>query len=55
MILKKASPDSRHMVEAFHFNIADPDNQPDQFSKIAFKLKINKFKTNAAQIIIQDF
>ena len=54
MILKNASPDSRHQVEAFHFNIKDPDNLPDYYSEIAFKLKINKFKTHTAQIIIQD-
>ena len=55
MVLEKASSISRHQVEAFHFNINDPDNLPDYYPKIAFKLKINKFKTNAAQIIIEDF
>ncbi|MCP3876464.1 MAG: single-stranded-DNA-specific exonuclease RecJ [Desulfobacteraceae bacterium] len=54
MVLEKAVSTSRHKVEAFHFNIGDPDNPPDYYSKIAFKLKINKFKTNAAQIIIED-
>ncbi|SDT84849.1 single-stranded-DNA-specific exonuclease [Desulfobacula phenolica] len=54
MILKSAGSISQHLVEAFHFNISDPDNLPDYYPKIAFKLKINKFKTHAAQIIIED-
>jgi len=58
MILKKASSTSQHKVEAFHFNFKDPNNQndnpPNYYSKIAFKLKINKFKKHAAQIIIED-
>ncbi len=45
---------SNHHVEAFHFNISDPDNLPDYYPKIAFKIKINKFKTNTVQIIIED-
>ena len=55
MVLEKASPLARHKVEAFHFNISDPDDLPDYYSKIAFKLKINKFQKNTAQIIIHDF
>ncbi|WP_299977422.1 single-stranded-DNA-specific exonuclease RecJ [Desulfobacula sp.] len=55
MVLEKAASISRHRVEAFHFNINDPDNSPDYYPKIAFKIKINKFKTNTAQIIIEDF
>ncbi|MBU8911560.1 MAG: single-stranded-DNA-specific exonuclease RecJ [Desulfobacterales bacterium] len=55
MVLQKAAPVSRYQVEAFHFNINDPDNLPDYYDKIAFKLKINKFKKNTAQIIIEDF
>jgi len=54
MLLKNAYSSSSHLVEAFHFNIADPDDLPDFYSKITFKLKINKFKTDAAQIIIED-
>jgi single-stranded-DNA-specific exonuclease len=54
MVLGKTGKTDQHRVEAFHFNITDPDHQPDYYSKIAFRLKINKFKTNAAQIIIQD-
>jgi len=54
MVLEKASSIPRHQVEAFHFNINNPENLPEYYSKIAFKLKINKFKTNTAQIIIED-
>ena len=54
MILEKPVPLCRHQVEAFHFNISNPDDLPDYYPKIAFKLKINKFKTNALQIIIED-
>jgi len=54
MILEKAASISGHKVEAFHFNLDDPDNQPDYFPKLAFKLKINKFTMNSAQIIIED-
>ncbi|MBU1344299.1 MAG: single-stranded-DNA-specific exonuclease RecJ, partial [Proteobacteria bacterium] len=54
MVLENTAPVSRHQVEAFHFNINDPDNLPDYYPQIAFKLKINKFKTNAAQIIIEN-
>jgi len=55
MILESASHNVRHQVEAFHFNISNPDDQPDYFPEIIFNLKINKFKTNSAQIIIQNF
>jgi single-stranded-DNA-specific exonuclease len=54
MILEKDSPLSSHKVEALHFNIKDPDDQPDYYPRIAFKLKINKFKTASAQMIIED-
>ncbi len=54
MILKNAASPSGHCVEAFQFNIIDPDNQPIFFSHVLFKLKVNKFKTGSAQIIIED-
>lgn len=52
MILKNASSPDGKMVEAFHFNVDDPNHLPDYFPKITYKLKINKFKNKAAQIII---
>ncbi|NOX33857.1 MAG: single-stranded-DNA-specific exonuclease RecJ [Deltaproteobacteria bacterium] len=54
MVLEKADSISRHRVEAFHFNIKDPDKEPSYYPQIAFKLKINKFKTEAARIIIEN-
>jgi len=54
MVLENSKSNTHQQVEAFHFNIGDPDNQPDYYSQIAFRLKINKFKSNAAQIIIED-
>lgn len=54
MVLEKKDGADRHQVEAFHFNIANPDDLPSYYPQIAFKLKINKFKPNAAQIIIED-
>lgn len=45
---------SNHPIEAFHFNIIDPANLPVYYPKIAFKIKINKFRTNTVQIIIED-
>lgn len=54
MLLGKAGSPACEYVEAFHFNVPDPDKQPDFFKKVVFKLKINKFKQNAAQIIIED-
>jgi len=52
MILKNASSPNGALVEAFHFNIKDPDDLPDYYPQITYKLKINKFKNCAAQIII---
>ena len=54
MILEKPGPLCRQQIEAFHFNITNPDDLPDYYSQIAFKLKINKFKPGTVQIIIED-
>ncbi len=53
MILERPNLSS-HKVEAFHFNISNPDNLPIYYPKIAFKIKINKFRANTVQIIIED-
>ncbi len=42
-------------LEAFHFNMDNPQNQPNYYNFLVFKLKINRFKPSAIQIIIQDF
>ncbi len=53
MILEDACSSNSNLVNAFHFNIEDPDNLPDFYSEIAFKLKKDKFKKSSAQIIIE--
>jgi len=59
MILQNADSPTEHCVEALHFNFGDTKgdtaNLPEYYDRIIFKLKINKFKPNAIQIIIQDF
>ncbi len=55
MTLQGADSPSDHCIEAFHFNIGDTKNPPEYYDKLVFKLKINKFKPIAAQIIIEDF
>jgi len=52
MFLKGES--SVHQVEALHFNLPSTTDLPAYFSRILFKLKVNKFKAHAAQIIIQE-
>ena len=54
MILCSGDSDHGPQVNAFQFNIKDTENPPQRFSRIAFKVKINKFKQNACRIIIQD-
>lgn len=55
MILgKKGNPRSEN-VEAFQFNVSDPDEHPSFLKEIVFKLKINKFKSKAAQMILEHF
>lgn len=54
MILEKSSEPYDHQVEAFQFNLEDPDNLPDFFPRIIFKLKINAFKPHSARIILED-
>lgn len=54
MIVGKQGAPSSEYAEAFHFNIPSPDTAPNFYSKMAFKLKINKFKSNAAQMIVED-
>lgn len=54
MGLKNAAAMNTSHIEAFHFNINNPGDLPDYYSQITFKLKRNKFKPNAAQIIVED-
>ena len=43
-----------YQVEALHFNLPSTEDLPAFYSKLLFKLKINKFKTNTPQMIVQD-
>ncbi|PIE61445.1 MAG: single-stranded-DNA-specific exonuclease RecJ [Desulfobacterales bacterium] len=52
MILKGESGTTQ--VEALHFNLPDTTNLPNFYSRIIFKLKVNKFKPNSVQIILQN-
>lgn len=54
MILGSRQSPASDYVEAFHFNVKNPDQLPDFFEQLAFKLKINKFKHHAAQMIIEE-
>ena len=54
MVLEKPASISGHQVEAFQFNIGNPVDLPNHYPRIVFKLKIDKFKMNAAQIIIKN-
>jgi single-stranded-DNA-specific exonuclease len=55
MILGRKEEPASATIEAFQFNIPDPDDTPTHFPQIAFKLKINKFKANAVQMILEDY
>ncbi len=44
---------AQNQIEALHFNINNPDDLPDFYPQLIFKLKINKFKKESAQIIIE--
>ncbi|WDP88738.1 MAG: single-stranded-DNA-specific exonuclease RecJ [Desulfobacter sp.] len=52
MILKGESGTAQ--VEALHFNLPDVTDLPGFYSQILFKLKVNKFKPDGVQIIVQD-
>ncbi len=53
MLLEK-SDFPGHRVEAFHFNAKDPNQPPGYYPKLAFKIKTNKFRPDAVQIIVED-
>ena len=55
MVICQENSNTAPQVNAFQFNITDADRPPRRFSRIAFKVKINKFKKNTCRIIIQDF
>ncbi len=54
MSLKDSVSDSKQRIEAFHFNLKDTKTLPDRFDKVIFRLKINKFRGESIQMIIED-
>jgi single-stranded-DNA-specific exonuclease len=44
-----------HKVEAFHFNIDAKKELPVFFPALAFKLKVNRFRTESVQMIVEDY
>lgn len=54
MILEQGKPPLGNKIEAFQFNLDTVDDLPDFYSEIVFRLKINKFKADAIQIIIEN-
>lgn len=55
MMLQNKGDSLGQPLEAFHFNLTDTQNLPTHYPSLVFTLKLNKFKPNAMQIIIQDF
>jgi single-stranded-DNA-specific exonuclease len=43
-----------HQVEALHFNLSDTTCLPEFFPKLIVKLKVDRFKTDRVQVIVQD-
>ena len=43
-----------HEVEALHFNLTDTTNLPEFFPKLMVKLRLDRFKQNHVQVIVQD-
>jgi single-stranded-DNA-specific exonuclease len=43
-----------HEVEALHFNLTDTTSLPEFFPKLMVKLRLDRFKQNRVQVIVQD-
>ncbi len=55
MVLKDAaSQDNSPSIEAFHFNVGHINDLPDFYSFLAFRLKLNKFRPDSIQLIVED-
>jgi single-stranded-DNA-specific exonuclease len=53
MILESQESNSGHSVEAFEFNVDTTHDMPDFYPEIIFRLKLNKFRPDSAQIIFE--
>ena len=54
MLLKSADCAAGPAVEAFHFNVPDPQQTPVFYDQLAFRLKLSKFKTETPQMIVEE-
>jgi single-stranded-DNA-specific exonuclease len=54
MRLQSADTDTGPAVEAFHFNVPDILHPPVFYDRLAFRLKLSKFKADTPQMIIED-
>lgn len=55
MMLANAADGTGPTMEALHFNIDNPDDLPNHFSKIAFRIRMNRFNRGVSpQIIIEE-
>jgi single-stranded-DNA-specific exonuclease len=54
MLLQSADTDTGPAVEAFHFNVPDIHPPPVFYDRLAFRLKLSKFKAGTPQMIIED-
>ena len=55
MALAKQTNQSKACVEAIHFNVDNPDLVPNQFKRIAFRIRMNRFNRKfSPQIIIEE-
>ncbi len=53
MLLQNADASTGPAVEAFHFNVPDPLQPPVFYDRLAFRLKLSKFKTETPQMIVE--
>ncbi|MFO7988032.1 MAG: single-stranded-DNA-specific exonuclease RecJ [Desulfotignum sp.] len=53
MLLQSADNATSPVVEAFHFNVPDPIQQPVFYDQLAFRLKLSKFKADTPQMIVE--
>jgi len=55
MVLQKAQNGSDTSIEALQFNIDNPNDLPNHFKRIAFRIRINRFNNKfSPQIIIEE-
>ncbi len=53
MLLQNADDPASTCVEAFHFNVPDSLQPPTFYDQLAFRLKLNKFRAETPQMIVE--